>query len=156
MNENITVDVIVPSLSKPEHHKMIKNCINSLRDSEKNIKFNVVLIESWKEHFDLGQDKTIKFDLEKFNYNHALNQGISATNNEWIVLANNDLIFQPNWMKEILLSKERNPDVVSFCPYEPTHHKDKDEKYGYFKDCSDICIGYKILVHLVEIGRAHV
>lgn len=116
------VDVIIPSLSLPVHHDMIRNCIGSLRASEKDIAFNVILVESAKEIVELGQDVSILFDLDKFNFHHALNQGLKASQNEWVVFANNDVIFYPGWMQAILEAKNLFPQIESFSPWEPLRH----------------------------------
>lgn len=139
----LTVDVIMPSLSTPNLQGMIKNCIYSLQKSEDNIKFNVILIESAKDQVDLGQDITIQFDLPKFNFHHAVNQGLKASSAEWVVIANNDLIFFPKWMSAILDIKAQYDIFDSFSPFEPLRHpKHFTQPYVPFYE------GYKVSVTL--------
>lgn len=116
------IDVIIPSLSLPVHLDMIRNCIASLRASENNIRFNIILVESGPQLIELGQDITIPFDLEKFNFHHALNQGLKVSQSDWVVFANNDLIFYPGWMQAILEAKQLFPQIDSFSPWEPLRH----------------------------------
>lgn len=115
--DTIKVDVVIPSKSDSHIVPIMKNCIDSLRKSEENISFNIIVIESGADIIELGQDLTINFDQEKFNYNHALNQGLSVCENEWVILANNDLIFHKGFMLEILLAHAKRPDFLSFSPW---------------------------------------
>jgi len=131
----LQVDVIIPSLSKPELHQMIKECIQSLRSSEAGIDFNIIIVESGAT-VELGQDQTIRYDRAKFNFHHALNQGLEASSNHWVVLANNDLLFHRNWMSKIISVKDQHPDVRSFSPWDPKSHPTtftsyKPLHYGY-------------------------
>lgn len=115
----ITVDVIIPSFTNEKTAPILKNCIQSLRLSEQYISFNVILIESNLDTIgdDHGQNLTISYDWEKFNYNHALNLGLKFCQNEFVVLANNDLIFYPQWMMHIIVAAYLNPEVKSFSPW---------------------------------------
>lgn len=113
------IDVIIPSKTSAQFAQLASNCIASLRQSEQR-QFNVVVVESEHEThpFNVGQDKTIFWDPErKFNYNGALNLGIRATTNEWVVLTNNDVIFHPGWFTEILKVNAKHPDLMSFCSW---------------------------------------
>lgn len=112
------VDVIIPSKTSAKFQGMVSACIQTLRESEEHIKFNVIVVETEKDApVDAGQDITITWPDEEFNYNKALNLGINASENDWIVLANNDLIFHRGWFSEILKVKEKHPNVQSFCPW---------------------------------------
>ena len=114
-----TVDVIIPSKTALEYETMTSDCISSLRASEKNIAFNVVIIESEAPHAAkyVGQDHTIYWKRDAFNYHGALNLGIKATQNEWVVLANNDLIFHPGWFSEIVRVHGLHPHIHSFSSW---------------------------------------
>lgn len=136
------IDVVIPSLSKPELHAMIKDCIRSLRESEADITFNVILVESGPEIFDFGQDETVKFDLPKFNFNHALKQGIARCTSDWIVLANNDLIFHSQWMTKLLEIAKKREGVSSFSPWDPRSHP------RHFRLPQEIYLGYEVTKHI--------
>jgi len=112
------VDVIIPSKTSPNFYAMTKECIDSLRRSEPSIDFNVVIVESEKENPQhAGQDRTIVWGYPTFNYNKALNLGISSTNNEWVILTNNDVVFHPGWFCELVRLNTVNPDLMSFCSW---------------------------------------
>jgi glycosyltransferase involved in cell wall biosynthesis len=124
------VDVIIPSKTSKEFLAMTKNCIDSLRSSEEDIKFNVVVVESEKDMpLHAGQDQTIKWEHAEFNYNGALNLGINTTSNDWVVLANNDLIFHKNWMSEILKVHETHAGVKAYSPWN-SYNRWHENKYG--------------------------
>jgi GT2 family glycosyltransferase len=111
------VDVIIPSKTCIRTLPMIINCIGSLRESEDNIQFNVVIVESGEHIVDMGQNMTISYPKARFCYNHALNMGLAKTENNWVVLANNDLIFKKNWMTEIIIAHNQRKDIESFSPW---------------------------------------
>lgn len=114
----ITVDVIIPSNTESDEHELLlKNCIDSLRASEKKIKFNVIVVESGPKIKECGQDKTIRYGNDVFCYNRALNLGLIASLNRWVVFANNDLIFEPGWMHEIVIAHNIRKDIESFSPW---------------------------------------
>jgi hypothetical protein len=115
-NDKVIADVIIPSLTTPEHKKMVKDCINSLRQSESQHHFNVILIESSQSIRELGQNQTLKAPVP-FNYNKALDSGIKISNSEWVVMANNDLLFEKNWFSEILKASQERPDIKSFSSW---------------------------------------
>lgn len=138
------IDVIIPSKSNAILKPMIENCISSLRESEPNLNWNVILIESG-EKIDCGQNITIDYDKSDFNYNHALNLGLSHAKNEWIILANNDLIFHKDFMFEILLAHAERPDILSFSPWNAMHNWHN----FYFPKPKKIIEGYRICAELV-------
>jgi len=112
------IDVIIPSYTSESLVPMIKNCITSLRESEKAISFNVVIIETNHENQIYVGENSCIMDLQKpFCYNRALNYGIKETNAEWIILANNDLYFHKSWMTKILTAHSIYSEIKSFTPW---------------------------------------
>lgn len=118
----VKVDVVIPSRTTDAIIPLAKQTIDTLRLSESHIKFNVILVESGSEIVDVGQDMTIKYDRPDFSYNRALNLGAAASENDWIVFANNDLIFHERWMTAILITNEFNPYFGSFSPWNNMHN----------------------------------
>lgn len=116
----MNIDVIIPSRTTIKTKHLLSGCINSLFASEKEIFFNVVIIESAEELNQkyFGESLRIRYPDEKFVYNKALNIGINATNSEWIVLANNDLIFNAGWFSRILdVYNDYCGEYKSFSPW---------------------------------------
>lgn len=118
MNEPCSVvDVVMPSRTDEKIQMILRIAIATLRQSEPRTRFNVIVVESGPALIDCGQNITVRYDREKFNYNHALNQGLSICKNDWVVLANNDLVFRQYWMTEMNLAYEQAPDIKSFSPW---------------------------------------
>lgn len=150
----MVVDVVVPSLSLPQYHDMVRNCVSSLRSSEIHHTFNVTLMESGPEFVELGQDNTLRA-TSPFNYNKTLDVGVKSCSAEWVVLANNDLVFEFGWFTEVLRAQELRPDVSSFSCWNPyggwheqrlPHCEDVREGYG---------IGYELCGWVLVLKREH-
>lgn len=109
------LDVIILSNAKTlELSRVTANCIESLLAS--NSDMNVFVVEQnqgidWSE----GHDNIRNIYLDQyFNYNQFANIGAKHGRSEWICIANNDLIFEPNWFREIL--KANYPVCSPRCP----------------------------------------
>jgi GT2 family glycosyltransferase len=109
------LDVIILSNAKSlELSRTTSNCLDSLLAS--NSDMNVFVIEQnqgidWSE----GHNNIRNVYLDQpFNYNKFANIGAAHGRNEWICIANNDLIFDPNWFREIL--KANYPICSPRCP----------------------------------------
>lgn len=118
----VLVDVIIPSKTTYNHASIVKNTIRSLKESETLFNFNVILVESMPFVTDVGQDSTIVFDRPTFCYNRALNLAIVRTKADWVVLANNDLVFHKDWFGQIMIAHEFHPEVESFTPWNSFHN----------------------------------
>jgi len=146
------VDVVIPSKTSPQFVEMTQKCIASLKHSERDIKFNVILIESERDNPpQVGQDQTIHWERDNFNYNGALNLGIAASKTDWVILCNNDLWFHPNWFSEILKVYNDYPDIESFsswtsvrCWHEYIFGPDKVKE---FRDYRGV-VGYRTIGEL--------
>lgn len=105
-----------------------QRAINTLRLSEKDVDFNIIVVETnvdyLKQGFSYYGCKVITID-EEFNYNRFLNFGLKECINDWIIVANNDVIFTQNWFSKIINFDKSNPGYGMFCPYEPNWHRDK-------------------------------
>lgn len=125
----ITVDVIMPALGSTEQfRKMTGQTLLTLENSETDIYFNPVVVESYKSFFKEGHkyDAKIVIPQEAFNYNLYLQIGLKyASGADWTVLCNNDLIFQKNWFSKILSVNKRFPEIKSFSPWDEGTHPAK-------------------------------
>jgi GT2 family glycosyltransferase len=140
---NTQVDIIIISFAKDNAlREVTERCVHSLISSEKNIIFNVILIESNKnEKYDLLKGiKNLKivYPTVEFGYNRYLNIGLKLSHSEYVCLCNNDLIFSPGWASAIVDRMEKDSTLLSASPYSTNPHKtrfnlkieDKIE-YGY-------------------------
>lgn len=123
----IKIDIIILSYSKTLYHKSLtEQTIKTLLDSEdpKKIKFDVLVIESEKNlyPFQFKNSKTI-YPKEDFGFNKYLNIGITTTNNNFVCLCNNDLIFHQQWASNILEAMQQNEEIHSATPYCRNYHQ---------------------------------
>jgi GT2 family glycosyltransferase len=139
----VSIDIIMLSYAKNADLKNVtQQSIDTLLESEDRsiIHFNIIVLESNKslKPFIYSNCKTI-YPNQKFGYHKFLNIGISATNNPYLCLCNNDLIFHKNWASEILKAINVDHQLYSLSPACPLYHKDiissSDNliSYGYEK-----------------------
>ena len=117
----VKIDIIILSYGKTEQMRAItQQGIDSLLLSEDpaKIEFNVLVIESEKSMapYQYTGSNTIYPDTD-FGYNKYMNIGIQATNNKYICLCNNDLVFHKNWATELLKVFDSSSKIVSANPY---------------------------------------
>jgi GT2 family glycosyltransferase len=117
----VNIDIIILSYAKTDELKQTTlNCVESLLASEKpeEIVFETLVIESNKQMqpYQYQGTKTIYPDTA-FGYNKYLNIGISITNNPYVCLCNNDLVFHRNWANEILNAFTNYPEIASASPF---------------------------------------
>ena len=149
-NNEKMIDVICLTNTKnDELYKMTVNCLKSLHNSEDDYKFNVHLIESNNDSDYSFSDLSNNYYSPKidFNYNKFLNLCNDFLNSEWIVIINNDLIFEKNWFSNIMNIHNLENDIKSFSPKDPYHFG----KYfpGYFNDKNlTHVLGYNISEHI--------
>jgi GT2 family glycosyltransferase len=149
----IAIDIIILSYAKTEELKQITlNSIETLLSSENSnsIQFDILVIESNTNliPYQYPHTKTIYPEAE-FGYNRYMNIGINATNNKYVCLCNNDLIYYKNWASEILNAMDNDHSLLSASPYCPSFHKNAgfDENapplQGYFGTLGGWCIFMK-------------
>jgi GT2 family glycosyltransferase len=108
------IDVIITANTQPKHEQMLINCIQSLRNSEDKIRFDITVVESTNRVFNAGQDKTILFDRPEYNCNRAMKLGMPYGAADWVVMASNDLIFMRGWYTALLEAQAKRPDILSW------------------------------------------
>lgn len=110
---------------------MLCNALDSLFKTTKNFKPQVIVVESsnntkYAHKYRKHDFNVIRID-EPFNYNRFLNKGIAEVDkdSEFVILANNDLIFHNGWLDELVsASDEHDLDVASpFNPHNWEPHK---------------------------------
>lgn len=111
------IDIIILSNAKTvELSTLTANTIDSILKTTNDPNMQIIVMEQCEQ---LGWDfldnriKTIYPD-EKFNYNRFANLGAKLGTKDWIMIANNDLIFKENWLDELL--KANHPIVSPRCP----------------------------------------
>lgn len=126
----MTVDIIILSHAKTQPLlELTQKTIDSLHNSEANIKFNVLVIE--QEKGVVYANCATGFTDSAFNYNAFLNKGIELTKpagNKYVALCNNDLVFGKDWATNIISAMKAN-GLLSACPAQKQKHPVIE--YGY-------------------------
>jgi hypothetical protein len=96
--------------------------IQTLRDSEisylSHCKYNVNVVSKTTD-VQISNTNVICVD-EPFNYNRFLNIGFQhLTDAEWVLISNNDVSYERDWLLEILHIHKMRPDIHSFSPRDP-------------------------------------
>ena len=130
--------------------KMTQHALDSLKQSIGSENFNVVLVESNKEHS--WNYNHVNFYLKppvNFNYNTYLNIAIENCDSDYICISNNDVNFHKDWWQKLekaMISK--NLDTAS--PRSPTEQKGivphAEIKHRYTPDCV-IREGFELIVN---------
>lgn len=122
------VDVVIISWAKDEEfHEITKKGLDSLFKSENGeIAFHAYVVESNREiNYDeynefkwMHSCKTIHPEVP-FGYHRYLNLGRKLGNSPYVVLCNNDLIFEKYWASNIMFVMEKNQHILSASPWCP-------------------------------------
>ena len=118
------IDVII--LTKSTDDSGTANTVRtllSLHDSEVDYKFNVHLVESGNDYNEFYTSRKlitnyIKPD-EKFNYNRFINFALEYVSCDWVIISNDDVAYERNWLSEIMAVYKVRPDIHSFSPKDP-------------------------------------
>lgn len=138
----MTVDIIILSFAKTQPLlQLTQRTIDSCHASEKDIEFNILVIEQ-TPGVVYANCKTHHLH-DEFNYNRFMNIGIGMTSNPFVCLCNNDLLFHKGWCTNILKAMEEN-ELLSASPYCPVNYgQNPIYKYG-----GAVCLGYKNHHHI--------
>jgi hypothetical protein len=125
------VDVVILSYTKTQElYEMTLRGIKSLNESETDYTFNIVLVETDREHQWAWPDNVTMVHCNlPFIYNQALNKGICQLGEaDQVVIANNDVLFTPGWFTHIAAAmKEHSLDSASPLTLDWQPHSDYDE-----------------------------
>lgn len=155
------IDVIILTKSGDGDNSMCKRTISSLHDSEKDYKFNIILIDSGKIN-DYGNivDKYIVLN-EQFNYNKFLNIGFKHVTSEWVLISNDDVGYEIGWFSEMMKVYEMRPDIESFSPkdpmyymlYFPWHFVNGNSMYYECYTITEGIVGWSILIKKTALDK---
>lgn len=95
--------VIISNTANESIQKMTQECIDSIHSTSDA---NIVVVDMGSDAPDFERACSVKL-TESFNFNKFLNIGINYClqnwpDNEYIVLANNDLVFLQNWLEHLV------------------------------------------------------
>lgn len=124
------------------------NCIDSFLKSTDfaGVEKEVILVESYsKSDYNYNfKNIIIVKPISKFNFHKFLNIGIGYSNGDYFVLSNNDVVFEIEFVKEILKVADLNKRILSFSPYDTISNK----LPKYYIEHNDYIMGYEIQKHL--------
>ena len=158
--------MIIPNLNGA---KFLVNClpslITSLKPLLKNHPFEIILVDNastddsislFKKIFNSSEIRNFKFEIIQNNFNHgfapSINQGISKSSYEWVVLLNNDIVISPDWFTKIIAQIKLNKDKYAvYCGTILTADGAKYESSGlnfnYKGKCQNINNGLPFLAN---------
>ena len=139
-----TVDVIIISAAtNPALQKETEYCLQTLFQSETDVRFNVVVVESARSvSYAHPQVNTIHPGVT-FGYHRYLNIGRKLGHAPYVCLCNNDLEFEPGWASSMIERMEADPELMSSSPYCRQSHAERDIQ-PYTKDLVGYDIRYRI------------
>ncbi len=112
------VSVIIPNYNG---RKLLSDCLNSLFEQTFK-KFEVILVDnnSNDNSIDYIRKKYPKVNIISLNKNYgfarAVNEGIKKSQCKYVVLLNNDTKIEKNFLKELVKTAEKNPEIFSINP----------------------------------------
>lgn len=119
-NKKAVVDVVILSKAdSSDMRAMTQKAIDSCLQGTNGIPINVIVMENGSPA--VYRDATTIPKPGDFNYNQFANEAAALGSAEWIMIANNDLIFENGWLHELLQAKH---PLVS--PHEPNDPRQAD------------------------------
>lgn len=107
------VDVIILSNAKTSDLKgLTQKAIDTCITGANGLTVNVIVIEQ-RPNIQYKDAQTV-FHTAHFNYNGFANLGIKQGKAEWVMVANNDLVFRDGWLHNLIAAG--HPVVSAKCP----------------------------------------
>ncbi len=140
--------IVLSNTNSKQIFEMNSTCFQTFIESVEYVgsTYEIILIESNKianYNYSVSQLKTIIPD-ENFGFHRFLNIGIANANGTYIILSNNDVVYEKKWLKEITEVTKKNNKIKSFSPYDATSNKLSKKIISKY----DYVIGYDIQKHV--------
>ncbi len=154
----INLSVIIPNLNGEEY---LLNCLTSLQKSTdfSKTKIEIILVDNAStdtspEIFTtFCQKHKIKHQLISLTKNYgfaaAVNRGVASTKSDWVLVCNNDLKMDKNWLKYLTdtITQNKDPKLAAITGtvlnYSGTHFESQGLKFYYSGKCDNINNGKK-------------
>lgn len=121
------VDVIVLSNAKSAAmRRMTQKTIDTCLAGANSLPVNMIVME--QQRWTYKHATTVRC-LAKFNYNSRANRGARMGSAEWIMVANNDLVFHDGWLHHLLAAG--HPVVSPKCPRDIRQAYAEENTTGY-------------------------
>lgn len=110
--------VILSKADSVDQQLMTQRAIDTCIQGANGLPVNIIVVEGGMGEY---RNAEVMYSREAFNYNGFGNMGARVGKAEWIMLANNDLVFHDGWLHKLIAADN---DVVS--PYEPNDPRQSD------------------------------
>jgi len=121
------VDVVILSnVTTSELQRSTQRTIDTCVDGANGLPVGVAVLEQCP-NIEYRRAATIRMPAE-FNYNKFANFGASRGSADWILVANNDLIFRDGWLHSLLAAN--HPLVSPKCPRDERQSEFTENKIG--------------------------
>lgn len=112
--ENKKVDIIIPTTFETDYVNWL---INSIQNHNLGVDYEITVVDNLSEpKFEREGIKSIRFE-ERLGFAKAMNEGVKATNNEYILLVNNDTgIAHNNFLSNLVETMDNNEKVGIVSP----------------------------------------
>jgi hypothetical protein len=134
--------IILSNTANPSYFYLLKDCIDSIDTN----KYSVIVVEtnSKLKGKNIPLNAKFIFPEEEFNYNKFINYGLSYTDDNKILISNNDVIFSPGCLQEI----ETKLDIYdSVCPQDVNTHN------NILDDIEGTKVGYHVIGCCIAFTR---
>jgi GT2 family glycosyltransferase len=146
--------IFLTNTANIEVYEMTEKALRSLRESEKNNKFRIILVESNQSNdYKYDCDVYLKFNGD-FNYNKALNLAFDHLENSYVAVFNNDVLFMPDWYTMIRYNMDVfNLDSASpHCPIKQVGPNEIAQRILLnYKENTVVC-GYNCIIEFAGWG----
>lgn len=120
--------VFLSNGAKARQRNMTQAAINSAIAGANSLPVNCIVVEQ-QPGVTYRNATTIRPSSPDFHYNRSANEGVRAGTADWVVIANNDLIFENGWLHNLLAP--RHPVVSPFNPGDRRQIDVEDLETGY-------------------------
>jgi hypothetical protein len=94
--------IFLTNTADNETYDMTKKAIASLKLSEENNQFRIIVVESNQNNPPVYEGvEYILYYSGEFNYNKALNLAFEYIRSDYVYVSNNDVLFMKNWYSQI-------------------------------------------------------
>lgn len=116
--EEPSVSLIVPLYSGAE---LTRACLESIRDHTAGVSYEVLLVDDnadaeTKQLLTLVRGATIIVNDQNLGYLYSINRGATAARGRWLVLCNNDIQVEPDWLRALKRCGESRSDIGVVTP----------------------------------------
>ena len=112
------IDAIILTDSKDPQGT--QKTISSLKDS---VDVRIILVCKREDYYIYRGVDTYVVIKERFNYNRFINHAMEHVKRDWVLISNDDVVYDTPWFHEIQEVMYERPDISSFSPMDPMLHK---------------------------------